>query len=229
MSVLPLGHQPFTLPDILDQRVHLVRQRAVVHAAEVADFIHQQQFLGVLTASQYTSRMRITLLAAVLLLSPVFAFAESAAGLQWTAPPGWKNAGPSPMRAATYSMPPAAGDTAPSECGVYFFGAGQGGSVEANLERWKSQFSDAAGKPPVAKTGTRKINGLTVTTIDTHGTYSGLGGPFAAGKPAPGYRLLGASVEGPGGNIFLKFAGPEKTVAGNQQKFEQLLASMKRS
>jgi hypothetical protein len=173
--------------------------------------------------------MRTHTVAVLLLLCPALLFAESAAGLQWTAPTGWKNAGPSPMRAATYSMPPAAGDTAPAECGVYFFGAGQGGSVEANLERWKSQFSDAAGKPAAAKTGVQKINGQTVTTIDTRGTYSGLGGPFAAGKPAPGYRLLGAIVEGPGGNIFLKFAGPEKTIAANQQKFEQLLASMKRA
>jgi hypothetical protein len=32
-------------------------------------------------------------------------------------------------------------------------------------------------------------------------------------------------VEGPGGNIFIKFTGPAKTVAANQQKFEALLAS----
>jgi len=173
--------------------------------------------------------MRISSLAALLLLCSVSVCAESAAGLQWTAPAGWKNAGASPMRAATYAVAPVAGDSASSECGVYFFGAGQGGSVEANLERWKSQFNDPSGKPAVAKTSTRKINGLAVTTIDAHGTYSGMGGPFAAGKPVAGYRLLGAIVEGPGGNIFLKFTGPEKTIAGNQQKFEQLLASFKRS
>jgi len=40
------------------------------------------------------------------------------------------------MRAATYTIVPAAGDTASAECVVYFFGAGQGGSVEANLDRW---------------------------------------------------------------------------------------------
>ncbi len=39
------------------------------------------------------------------------------------------------------------------------------------------------------------------------------------------FRLLGAIVEGPNGNVFLKFAGPSKTIAANQQKFEQLLAS----
>ncbi|MBZ5558669.1 MAG: hypothetical protein LAO77_15460 [Acidobacteriia bacterium] len=159
----------------------------------------------------------------------VVAVAESAAGLTWTAPAGWKNLGTQPMRAATYSVAPAGGDTAGAECGVYFFGAGQGGSVEANIERWKSQFRDASGKPAAAKTGTRTINGLTVTTIDTSGEYSGMGGPMAPGKPVGGYRLLGAIVEGPGGNIFLKFTGPANTIAANQQKFEQLLASFQRA
>jgi hypothetical protein len=50
------------------------------------------------------------------------------------------------MRAASYTVAAAPGDAAPSECVVYFFGAGQGGSIEANFERWKSQFT-TAGKP----------------------------------------------------------------------------------
>ena len=53
-----------------------------------------------------------------------------------------------------------------------------------------------------------------------------MGGPLAgAQRVVSGYRLLGAIVEGPGGNVFLKFTGPNKTIAANQQKFEQLLAS----
>jgi hypothetical protein len=64
-----------------------------------------------------------------------------------------------------------------------------------------------------------------MTTIDVAGEYSGLGGPLAASKPAPGYRLLGAIVEGPGGNIFVKFTGLAKTVAANTAKYDQLLAS----
>jgi hypothetical protein len=172
--------------------------------------------------------MRTAWLPLALIICTVVVFAESAAGLQWTAPAGWKNLGTQPMRAATYSVAPVAGDTASAECGVYFFGAGQGGSVEANIERWKGQFTDA-GKPAAAKTGTRKINGLTVTTIDTSGEYSGMGGPMAPSTPAAGYRLLGAIVEGPGGNIFLKFTGPARTIAANQQKFEQLLASFQRA
>jgi hypothetical protein len=48
---------------------------------------------------------------------------------------------------------------------------------------------------------------------------------MAASKPVPGYRLLGAIVEGPGGNIFVKFAGPARTIAANKAKYDVLLAS----
>ena len=151
--------------------------------------------------------------------------AESSAGLRWTAPAGWAIEKPMPMRAATYSIPPASGDKASGECGVYFFGAGQGGSIEANIERWKGQFKGAGGKPAAAQVSKRTSRGLTITTIDTSGEYSGLGGPMGGAQPVAGYRLLGAIVEGPGGNIFVKFTGPARTIAANQQKFEQLLAS----
>jgi hypothetical protein len=109
---------------------------------------------------------------------------------------------------------------------VYFFGAGQGGSVDANVERWKGQFQGPDGKTAPAKVATRKVGGLTLTTIESAGAYSGMRGPSApSGSLVAGYRLLGAIVEGPGGNVFVKFTGPAKTIAANQQKFESLLAS----
>jgi hypothetical protein len=155
--------------------------------------------------------------------------AESVAGLKWTAPAGWTNEGSRPMRAATYKVPPSAGDSEASECAVYFFGAGQGGGVEANIERWKNQFHGPGGKPPETQVHKRTVHGLPVTTIDTSGEYSGMGGPMAAAASKPGYRLLGAIVEGPEGTVFVKFTGPSKTVAANQQKFEQLIASFARA
>jgi hypothetical protein len=154
------------------------------------------------------------------------ASAESAAGVQWTTPAGWKVEAARPMRAATYTIAPVAGDHDPAECGIYFFGTGQGGSIEANLERWKTQFTDPNGRTTPAKIDKGQVHGLRVTRIDTSGSYSGMGGPMTA-KPqsVAGYRLLGAIVEAPGGNVFVKFTGPMKTIAANQQKFEQLLSS----
>jgi hypothetical protein len=167
--------------------------------------------------------VRYLIVVIVLSLSTTL-LAESAAGLHWSAPAGWKAGPPQTMRAATYAVDAAPGDTARSECVVYFFGAGQGGSVDANIERWKGQFTNS-GKPAAAVVSKRTAHGIAMTTIDVSGEYSGLGGPIAASKPVPGYRLLGAIVEGPGGNIFVKFTGPAKTIVANKAKFDGLLAS----
>jgi hypothetical protein len=170
--------------------------------------------------------MRRTIFLAPLCMLSIPVLAESAAGARWTAPAGWTNEGSRPMRAATYMIAPASGDKAGAECGVYFFGAGQGGTIEANLERWKGQFKDHDGKVATAKIARRTVHGLTITTIDTAGEYSGMAGPMAASSPAvPGYRLLGAIVAASRGNLFVKFTGPAKTIGANQQEFEQMLAS----
>jgi hypothetical protein len=54
-----------------------------------------------------------------------------------------------------------------------------------------------------------------------------MGGPMQKAKTVkPGYRLLGAIVEGPrDNNLFVKFTGPAKTIAANQAKFDALIAS----
>jgi len=145
--------------------------------------------------------------------------AESVAGLHWTAPAGWKTGDPKPMRAATYLVEDA-------ECVVYFFGQGQGGGIQANIDRWQGQFSQPNGQPVTGKTGKRTIHGLPVTTVEVAGNYGGMGG---AGAAKPGYRMLGAIVENPGGNIFLKFTGPAKTITANQAKFDQLLNSFEKA
>ena len=128
------------------------------------------------------------------------------------------------MRLATYTIPAAAGDSDSGECGVYYFGQGQGGSVEANMTRWIGQFQS---KEP-AKREQRTVHGLKVTTVDVSGAYSGMGGPNApaGAPPKAGYRLLGAIVEGPQGSVFFKFTGPAKAVAQNQAAFEKMLASI---
>ena len=164
-------------------------------------------------------------LTAVLALA-LAAWAETAAGVKWTMPKGWTAEAPRQMRAATYRVPAAAGDAEAGECGVYFFGSGQGGTVEANLDRWTKQFEPAAHPPKITK---ETINGLSVTRVDVSGTYTGAGGPMATAKTAkPGYRLLGAVVEAPEGLVFFKFTGPAKTVTANQAAFQGLLKSLSR-
>src|ERR671910_905259 len=85
--------------------------------------------------------------------------AESAAGIRWTAPAGWKTEAARPMRAATYTIPAAAGGGT-AECVVNYFGPGQGGSVAANVERWRGQVLGADGKPATAKIDKRTVRGV---------------------------------------------------------------------
>lgn len=144
--------------------------------------------------------------------------AESSAGLKWTVPGGWMSKGAAPMRAATYAV----GD---AECVVYFFGPGQGGTVEANIARWSGQFSGAA----PAKVTKINVHGLPVTRMDVSGTYVAAGGPAMTQQAAKaGSRMLAAIVEGPGGNLFVKFTGPATSVAGKVAEFDRLIGSFQK-
>lgn len=146
----------------------------------------------------------------------------SAAGVKWTVPSSWKSQAERPMRVATYDVPAAPGAEA-GECGVFYFGQGQGGGVEDNLSRWIGQF-EGAGAP---KKGEKTVHGLKVHTVDISGTYLASGGPMmkSQGKK-PGYRLLGAIVEGPQGNVFFKCTGPAATIAKAQADFDSLVGSV---
>jgi hypothetical protein len=154
--------------------------------------------------------------------------ASSAGGIKWTTPVKWKAGPERQMRAATYFIPAAAGDSEDGECAVFF---GIGGGVEANLKRWVGQFEQPDGKPSesLVKQKRETINGLQVTTIDLTGTYGGGGPMMGQSAKKTGYRLLGAIVEGPQGEIFFKLTGPAKTVAAAQADFQALLKSLGRS
>ena len=144
--------------------------------------------------------------------------AESSAGLKWTAPSGWASKGPAPMRAATYAV----GD---AECVIYFFGPGQGGSVDANISRWSGQFSGGAS----ARVTKLNVHGLPVTRMDVSGTYVATGGAAMTQQAAKaGSRMLAAIVEGPGGSIFVKFTGPAGSMANRVAEFDKLIASFQK-
>ena len=155
------------------------------------------------------------------------ATANSAAGVQWTVPEGWQTGPLRAMRVATYLV----GDgDAIAECAVFFFGAGQGGSIEDNIDRWIGQFKQPDGSDSKSKatTGERKVAGLTVTTVNLTGTYNaGMGAPMGAQESAQdGYRLLGAIISAPQGPVFFKMTGPADVVAAAAPAFDQLIASV---
>lgn len=147
---------------------------------------------------------------------------SSAGGVSWTVPAGWQVAPARSMRVETYVVPAASGQEA-GECGVFFFGRGQGGSVEDNLKRWKGQFEAAS----PAKEQARTVNGLKVHEIDLSGTYLSPGGPMmqSQGKKT-GWRLVGAIIEAPDGLVFFKCTGPAATIAKAEKDFQALVKSV---
>jgi hypothetical protein len=128
------------------------------------------------------------------------------------------------MRVATYKVPGASADAA-GECAVFYFGPGQGGSVDENLERWTRQFEGSA----KLDRSERRVNGLPVTLARLAGTYLAPGGPMmqSQGK-RPGYRLLGGIVEAPEGFVFFKLTGPAATVGAAESSFDALVSSLSR-
>ncbi|WP_224362713.1 hypothetical protein [Hyalangium versicolor] len=158
------------------------------------------------------------------------AAAEEAGGLSWTAPAEWTVQAERPMRVATYNIPAAKGDAGGAELAVFYFGEGQGGGVDANVKRWVAQFQkpDGSSVEKDAKTKQEKLGGFPVTLVDVKGTFMGGGPMMGPSTPKPGYRLLGAIVEGPQGAVFFKLTGPEKTVAAAEKPFRKMLEGAKK-
>jgi hypothetical protein len=155
--------------------------------------------------------------------SSTIAGGQGSGPVKWVPPSRWEAKPASGMRAATYIIPSAKGDSEGGECAVF---ENLGGGVQANVDRWIGQFEKTDGAP---NQKSETISGLTVTTVDVSGTFKG-GGPMMGNSSAPksGYRLLGAIVEGPEGNVFFKLTGPAKTIAAAQDEFQAMLKSLKK-
>jgi hypothetical protein len=145
------------------------------------------------------------------------------AGVKWTVPARWTAQPERPMRVATYTVPAAEGDGEPAECVASFFGSGQGGPVDMNIDRWKGQFEN----PQEVGRESKEVNGVPVTTVELAGTYLSPGGPMmqATGRKE-NTSLLGAVITAPQGMVFFKMTGPSKTVEAGRQEFYAMVNSL---
>lgn len=159
---------------------------------------------------------------------------QSATGeLRYQAPEGWTAERPtSDMRAAQYKLPKVEGDSEDALLVLYYFGQGQGGTAQANIDRWINQMQQPDGSPSKERARTENItvNGLKVITVDVSGTYSGGMSPTSgmSGEKSgdkSNYRLRAAIVETPKGSYFVKLTGPAKTVARWDQAYSDYLKS----
>ena len=153
---------------------------------------------------------------------------NAAGGLTWTVPKAWTLAPKaSSMRVATHKVPAAPGDPEDGELAIFYFGEGQGGGVDANVERWFAQLEPEPGASKNEKKETR-VGGIKVTVVAASGTYSS-GMPGGPTTPKKGWALRGAIAEGPKGAVFFKLTGPKKTVAAAAGDFDALVKSLKKA
>ncbi len=141
--------------------------------------------------------------------------------LDWTAPVphAWVSESPKTSMRLTQFQVPGVGGSGVAELVVFYFGAGEGGSAEANIARWQSQFSGPAGKPVQPTVQHFKVKGMPATIAELSGTYARSLGMGPPAPPTPDQTLLAAIVETPRGNLTFEFHGPRATVAANGAAF----------
>ncbi len=152
-------------------------------------------------------------------ISPLHAADLEVAGLKFTAPAPWKLAeAPRPMSAGSLVKE----GEPKTEAIFYHFPGGQGGDVEANLARWKSQF--AAEPAPVLERENVKVGDKEIVFATITGTYKG-----SSMRPEPvpleNQVMLAAIVPGPEGNVFIRLTAPKAAADGAKEDFKKLAAS----
>lgn len=145
------------------------------------------------------------------------------AGVNWSYPSRWVKSGPRMMRAATYTIPSATEGPEGGECAVFFFGAGQGGDVELNIQRWETQFQNGV----TAEKKDRTVGEIPVTTVAIEGSYLSPGGPMMQSQGVKeNYKLLGAVIQAPEGMVFFKLTAPKVVADAVSAEFDAMVESI---
>lgn len=145
-------------------------------------------------------------------------------GVTIRVPEAWQRVPPSSsMRIAEYAAPfPEGGEGA--TLAVF---KGNMGSVDANVQRWFGQFTQADGSPARGRRWTLETEGgLRATMVDVSGTFrDGMG--MGEAPLREGYRMLGAILEAGGTTWYLKFTGTGRAVSAHEEGFDSLVRSMR--
>jgi hypothetical protein len=141
------------------------------------------------------------------------------AGLRAPKPASWVWTKPTmQFRTLQYSVPGAGDSTKQAELVVSVFVDGDGGPLDANIDRWRNQFR-AGDRPPEAKRSSKSVGPLKVELVELAGDYLAMGSP----APKRDFLQLAAIVQAEGRNVFFRLVGPTETVEANRADFEKLV------
>jgi len=173
--------------------------------------------------------MRAARVILALLLSASIVRAEepatfTAGNFDFAVPAGWVSMAPSSsMRKAELRVPgpEGTGEAGEAIITVFHFGSGQGGTVQQNVDRWFGQF-DGDKDSKGAATARETIGAVPVTFARARGTFQS-GMPGQPTTPLEDQALLGAILENPNGDVYLKMTGPTPTVEKAEPAFVQMI------
>lgn len=140
-----------------------------------------------------------------------------AASFHWDAPVGWEQGPEKPMRLVTYLT-----QGRSCEFRVYLL-EGEGGGLEANLNRWRLQMGQTQlSADEIAALPRKTVLGRDAAYIEITGDYSGI-----SGKATPGQMLLGLVCQLDGQSLLVVMNGPEAQMALERDNFAAFCASLR--
>jgi hypothetical protein len=142
--------------------------------------------------------------------------------LTFTAPATWNRTKPrSSLVHAEFALPHVDKDTVDGRLTVSVVA----GSVEDNIDRWKSQFVGAIDSPKQEEIET---GGLKATLVDFAGTFGEQTGMMGPVVNRPDYRLVAAIIPISEELYVVKAVGPRQTIAANVETINSFVRTLKR-
>ena len=144
-------------------------------------------------------------------------YEASVGGFKFTVPADWQEQPPkSDVLLGEFTIPGEGGSARLTLSSA-------GGGTEANLERWRGQFSHGPNDPEPRQSEIT-FDGQKGTLIELSGTFTDM---FGGGRPSKNWRMLGVAVPLGPINFFVKLTGPHATVTAQKEAFVKFVESAK--
>jgi hypothetical protein len=169
-------------------------------------------------------------LLAVALVAPASAFGQATEltllGYHATPPATWVTRAPSSTsRLAEFTLPPTSAGT--GEVVVYFFGPQQPPNVDANLARWKGQFSHPDGSSVSEKVTRDSSGAFPLVFAEYDGSYRRGIGAGSADSVRTAQRLIAAIVPTPKGTMYIQLFGSTNRIAAERDAFTSFVKAIR--